>query len=263
MRVFLELAYDGSRYHGWQRQPASLTVQEVLEDNMARLFGGPCPVMGCGRTDAGVHAKYYVAHAQLPPGAFGNRVGSLEEAAMKLNGMLPSDIGIFAMHEVAEKAHARFDATERSYAYHLHSTKDPFLEGRSTRIYGSLDMDAVAEASAHFIQKGDFASFCKAGSDQGTTICDVREARWETVGAHRWVFHVSSDRFLRNMVRAMVGTLIEVGKGKRKPSDIPKILEACDRSSAGKSALGCGLYLSRVKYPPEVFTPLETSIPLS
>ena len=136
MRVFLELAYDGTRYHGWQRQPQSLTVQEVLEDTLARLFGGPCPVMGCGRTDSGVHAKYYVAHAQLPEGILGGRVASWEGAAFKLNGMLPSDIGIYAIHEVGEKAHARFDAIERGYTYYVHNVKDPFLEGRSTRVRG-------------------------------------------------------------------------------------------------------------------------------
>ena len=139
MRVFIELAYDGTRYHGWQRQPQSITVQAVLEDTMARLFGGPCPVMGCGRTDAGVHASYFVAHAELPDGALGGRVADWEEAAMKLNGMLPHDIGIFAIHDVGPKAHARFDATERGYCYLIHTQKDPFLEGRSTRVHGSLE----------------------------------------------------------------------------------------------------------------------------
>ena len=255
MRVFLELAYDGTRYHGWQRQPQSITVQEVLEDTLARLFGGPCPVMGCGRTDTGVHAKYYVAHAQLPDGVLGGRVASWEEAALKLNGMLPPDIGIYAIHEVGEKAHARFDAIERGYTYYVHNVKDPFLEGRSTRVYGDLDVAAIEQACQHLIMKGDFASFCKAGSDQGTTICDVREARWETLGPHRWAFHITADRFLRNMVRATVGTLLEVGKGKRSPKDLPGIFEAKDRSAAGKSVLGCGLYLTRVAYPNDVFSP--------
>ncbi|MGB1480931.1 MAG: tRNA pseudouridine(38-40) synthase TruA [Flavobacteriales bacterium] len=258
MRVFLELAYDGTRYHGWQRQPQSITVQEVLEDTLARLFGGPCPVMGCGRTDTGVHASYYVAHAQLPEGAVGSRVASLTEATLKLNGMLPPDIGIYAMQQVGEKAHARFDAVERSYTYYVHNVKDPFLEGRSSRIYGDLDVSAIEAACVHLVQKGDFASFCKAGSDQGTTLCDVREARWEVLGAHRWAFHITADRFLRNMVRAAVGTLLDVGKGKRKAEDLPAILEAKDRSAAGKSVLGCGLYLTRVVYPESVFVPEGT-----
>ena len=150
MRVFIELAYDGTRYHGWQRQPQSITVQAVLEDTMARLFGGPCPVMGCGRTDAGVHASYFVAHAELPDDALGGRVADWEEAAMKLNGMLPHDIGIFAIHDVGPKAHARFDATERGYCYLIHTQKDPFLEGRSTRVHGSLDLEAMKAGGGPF-----------------------------------------------------------------------------------------------------------------
>ena len=258
MRVFLELAYDGTRYHGWQRQPQSITVQQVLEDTLARLFGGPCPVMGCGRTDTGVHAQYFVAHAELPDTSLGGRVQSWEEATLKLNGMLPPDVGIMAIHEVGPKAHARFDAIERGYTYLVHNVKNPFLEGRSTRVYGTLDVPAIEAACSHLVQKGDFASFCKAGSDQGTTLCDVREARWEALGPNRWAFHISADRFLRNMVRATVGTLLEVGKGKRSPEDLPDILEARDRGAAGKSVLGCGLYLTQVIYPEEVFTPVRS-----
>ena len=255
MRVFLELAYDGTRYHGWQRQPDSITVQEVLEDTMARLFGGPCPVMGCGRTDAGVHAKYFVAHATLPDGALGTRVSSAAEAVLKLNGMLPHDVSLFSMVEVGDKAHARFDAIERGYVYSVHTQKDPFLEGRSTRVYGDIDWARMQEACRHLLVAKDFASFCKAGSDQGTTLCDVREAMWTQAGPHHWEFSIVADRFLRNMVRAVVGTLLEVGKGKRNPDDLVAILEARDRSAAGKSVLGCGLFLNRVVYPAEVFKP--------
>ncbi len=255
MRVFLELAYDGTRYHGWQRQPESITVQEVLEDTLARLFGGPCPVMGCGRTDAGVHARYYVAHAELPVQRLSERVKSAEEAVLKLNGMLPPDVGVMALHEVKPTAHARFDAVERGYVYRIHNAKDPFLEGRSTRIFGELNVPAMHAACAHVVRKGDFASFCKAGSDQGTTLCDVRQARWEQVAPHQWEFTVVADRFLRNMVRALVGTMLEVGKGKRHPDDLRDVIEAADRSAAGKSVAGGGLYLNHVVYPPEVFTP--------
>ena len=230
MRVFIELAYDGTRYHGWQRQPQSITVQEVLEDTMARLFGGPCPVMGCGRTDAGVHASYFVAHAELPDGALGGRVTDWEEAAMKLNGMLPHDIGIFAIHDVGPKAHARFDATERGYCYLIHTQKDPFLEGRSTRVYGEYDWDQMQQACSHLIAAKDFASFCKAGSDQGTTLCDVRVAEWRQVAHGHWHFHIVADRFLRNMVRAVVGTLLDVGRGKRPASDVDRALDATARA---------------------------------
>lgn len=258
MRVFIELAYDGTRYHGWQRQSQSITVQAVLEDTMARLFGAACPVMGCGRTDAGVHASYFVAHAEMPDGALGGRVSDWGEAAMKLNGMLPHDIGIFAIHDVGPKAHARFDATERGYCYLIHTQKDPFLEGRSTRVHGILNVDAMQDAAAHLVQKGDFASFCKAAPDHGTTLCDVREARWEVLGNDRLAFYITANRFLRNMVRATVGTLIDVGKGKRGPGDVPSILAAKDRSAAGKSVLGCGLYLNHVTYPTGIFSPKAT-----
>ena len=258
MRVFLELAYDGTRYHGWQRQPNAMTVQEVLEDTMARFFGEVCSLMGCGRTDAGVHAKYFVAHAMLPEGCVGEHSISLDEAVLKLNGMLPHDIGIYAMHRVKDNSHARFDAVERGYTYWVHTHKDPFLRSRSTRIYGQLDLAAMEAASKHLIRKGDFASFCKAGSDQGTTICNVQQAHWEVLTPHRMAFHISADRFLRNMVRATVGTLIEVGKGRRHPDDLVDILDARDRSAAGKSVLGCGLYLTKVVYPKDVFTPAAT-----
>ena len=163
-----------------------------------------------------------------------------------------------AIHEVGPKAHARYDAIERGYTYLVHNVKNPFLEGRSTRVYGTLDVPAIEAACCHLVRKGDFASFCKAGSNQGTTLCDVREARWEALGSNRWAFHISADRFLRNMVRATVGTLLEVGKGKRSPEDLPDILEARDRGAAGKSALGCGLYLTQVIYPEEVFTPVRS-----
>ena len=255
MRVFIELAYDGTRYHGWQRQPQSITVQEVLEDTLARLFGGPCPVMGCGRTDAGVHANYFVAHATLPAEAVQHRVTDLDEAVMKLNGMLPADIALFSMQEVSEKAHARFDAIERGYVYSIHTHKDPFLEGRSTRVYGEYDWDQMQRACNHLLAAKDFASFCKSGSDQGTTLCDVRVAEWKQVSQGHWHFHIVADRFLRNMVRAVVGTLLDVGRGKLDPDDVLNILEAHDRSAAGKSVLGCGLYLNRVVYPQDVFSP--------
>lgn len=257
MRVFLELSYDGTHYHGWQRQPECTTVQEVLEGAMERLFGQSFSVMGCGRTDTGVHARYFVAHTVIDDEVFHGRVSSMQEATMKLNGMLPKDIGLKAMHQVGAKAHARFDAVERSYAYHVHSSKDPFLEGKSTRIFGELNLEAMQEAAAHLVQKGDFASFCKAGTGQGTTICDVREARWEQNGTHQWAFHISADRFLRNMVRAVVGTLLEVGRGKRTPESMVDVLAAAHRSAAGKSVLGCGLYLTKVIYPPEVFSPSD------
>ena len=178
MRVFIELAYDGTNYHGWQRQPESNTVQQAIEDALEKLCGTKCPVLGCGRTDAGVHASYFVAHANLSESSL-ERFESLDQLAFKLNGVLNGDIAIFAITEVGEKAHARFDARERSYTYCIHTEKDPFLEGHSARVYGDLDVLAMQEAANKLVFKGDFASFCKTGSDVKTTICDVRKVQVE------------------------------------------------------------------------------------
>lgn len=248
MRCFIDLAYDGTAYHGWQRQPGSISVQQVLEERLSDLLGADTCVVGCGRTDAGVHASAFLAHFDWE-GEFGARFRDWREAAWKLNGMLPPDIGIQGIREVPEGSHARFDATERAYSYHVHTWKDPFLEGRSARVYQPLDLDAMNTAAAQLVFKGDFATFCKAGGGQKTTICDVRQAVWSRTDVHRLRFDIVADRFLRNMVRAVVGTLLEVGRGRMTPEDVSAAIAACNRDRAGASAPACGLYLSRVEYP--------------
>jgi len=257
MRVFIELAYDGTNYHGWQRQPVSITVQQVLETALTKMCGTTCTVVGCGRTDAEVHASYFVAHADIPDFVEEDspkpRFESLDQLAFKLNGMLDSDVAIYSITEVGDKAHARFDAQERSYTYLIHNQKDPFLVGRSARIYGDLNVEAMRKSARHLIFRGDFASFCKTGSDVKTTICDVRKLDIIKDGESRFRFEISADRYLRNMVRAIIGTLIEVGKGKMTEQDFINVIASCNRSEAGRSAPGCGLYLSRVEYPKEVF----------
>ncbi len=254
MRVFLELSYNGTNYHGWQRQPVSISVQSVIEDALERLCGSKTTIVGCGRTDAEVHASYYVAHCDIPSLIDAERFDSLEQLAFKLNGMLDHDVAINSITPVGEKAHARFDASDRSYTYLLHNIKDPFLAGRSARIFGSLDVDAMSLAAKHLIFKGDFAAFCKTGSDVKTTICDVRSLDiFEDLSQGQIRIEISADRYLRNMVRAIVGTLLEVGKGKMSEREFIDVISSCDRSNAGKSAPGCGLYLSRVEYPSEVF----------
>jgi tRNA pseudouridine38-40 synthase len=260
MRIFIELAYDGTNYHGWQRQPEDITVQQVLEAALERLCGNKCPVLGCGRTDSGVHASYFVAHADLPESSSA-RFDTLEQLAFKLNGILDGDIAIFTITEVGEKAHARFDARERSYTYWIHTDKDPFLAGRSARVFGYLDVGEMQKAADKLIFQGDFAAFCKTGSDVKTTICDVRRVDVTRV-QHSWRegssgirIDIEADRFLRNMVRAVVGTLILVGKGKMTQEEFQAVIESCDRSNAGKSAPACGLYLARVDYPEDVFMP--------
>lgn len=254
LRVFIELAYDGRPYHGWQRQPQSNSVQEELETALTQLMRLPVTVVGCGRTDTGVHASYYVAHVQFETSPLEeNRLQDWEQVVHKLNGLLPEAIAVFRIAEVHPKAHARFSATERAYRYMLHNRKEPFLHGRSSRIYGGLDVSAMQLAAEMLVRKADFAAFCKSGSGAQTTICDVRHCRFVQLGAHEFEFQITADRFLRNMVRAAVGTLLEIGKGKRPPSDMERILDSKDRSQAGKSAPPDGLYLAHVAYPPEIW----------
>lgn len=251
MRVFIELAYDGTHYHGWQRQPEDRTVQQEIEEALAVLCGEKCGVVGCGRTDSGVHASYYVAHTTLPDLA-SRRFETLDQLAFKLNGMLDNDIAIKSITHVSDKAHARFDALKRSYVYKLHTVKDPFRNGLSARVFGELDVERMNEAAKLLEFKGEFDSFCKTGSDNKTTICDVSHVSVsEEEGGVR--IDISADRFLRNMVRAVVGTLLLVGKGKMTKEKFQQVIDAKDRSAAGKSAPACGLYLAEIEYPEEIW----------
>jgi tRNA pseudouridine38-40 synthase len=248
VRCFIELSYVGTAYHGWQRQPESVSVQEVLEDTLSDLIGTTTIIVGCGRTDTGVHASTFYAHFDWD-GVYGRRFKDWAQGVWKLNGMLPADIGVRRIWEVDDRDHARFDATERAYTYHVHTHKDPFLEERSARVYQDLDVAAMNAGAQHLLYQGDFAAFCKTGSGQKTTICDVRHAQWTQTAEHRFQFDIAADRFLRNMVRAVVGTLLDVGRGRLSPEDVKAIAASGDRGQAGQSASACGLYLSKVAYP--------------
>lgn len=240
MRFFLEIAYSGTPFHGWQRQPNAVTVQQCVEESLATVLRHPTQVTGCGRTDTGVHASQYFLHFdadQLP-----------DRFLFGLNGVLPTEISAIRIAEVDAEAHARFDATSRSYEYHIHQRKDPFLDGLSAAIYADLDVKAMQQASLLLLDHDDFASFCKVGSDVKTTLCNVTHVAWSPMG-HRLVFSISANRFLRNMVRAIVGTLLDVGMGKTSVEQFAEILDAGDRTVAGKSAAACGLYLTKVEYP--------------
>lgn len=240
MRFFLEIAYSGTPFHGWQRQTNAISVQQCVEEALETVLRHETLVTGCGRTDTGVHASQYFLHfeAEHVP----------ERFLFSLNGVLPSSVSTIKLMEVSAEAHARFDASSRTYEYHIHQRKDPFLDGLSAAVYADLDIDAMNSAAQLLLDHSDFASFCKVGSDVKTTLCDVTHVSWRHED-HRLVFEISANRFLRNMVRAIVGTLLDVGMGKTSVLQFEEILKAGDRTRAGKSAAACGLYLTRVEYP--------------
>ncbi|MBC2839792.1 tRNA pseudouridine(38-40) synthase TruA [Robiginitalea sp. SC105] len=246
MRFFLEFSYLGTAYHGWQRQPNALTVQEVLEGKMATLLGvDTLDLVAAGRTDAGVHARQMFAHfdwdADLP-----------EDFVFRINAFLPEDIAVRNVHRVSEEAHARFDATGRTYEYLLTQEKDPFRRDFACRVQAPLDFDLMNQAAEALIGFGDFKCFSRSNSDVKTFNCDVRHAHWEEREGV-WVFTITADRFLRNMVRAVVGTLLEVGRGRLGVADVKTIIKSRDRSEAGVSVPAKGLYLTGITYPNTLF----------
>ena len=244
-RYFLELAYNGTAYHGWQKQPNAVAVQEVLDQALFTYFRTEIETLGCGRTDTGVHATQFFVHFDL--------VTPLsEEESLKflkaMNGLLPVDIAVKNLIKVAPSAHVRFDATLRAYEYHVHFNKNPFKTDKSWFNKDVLDVKAMNEAAAIILEYQDFGAFCKANADNFTNICEVSQSEWELTD-DGLIYHVKANRFLRNMVRAIVGTLTDVGKGKLVPSDLHQIIQSQNRSAAGASVPACGLYLTQVHYP--------------
>lgn len=243
-RYFLELAYDGANYHGWQVQPNAVTVQELIDKALTTLLRQPIETVGCGRTDTGVHAKEYFAHIDVD--TIDHRPSPIDKRS--LNSLLPHDIAVKQIIPVHCEAHARFDATLRSYEYHIHFEKDPFLNGYSWLLRDKPGLELMNSAAAIIMEYTDFSCFSKSNTQVKTNNCKIVKAEWmETEKGI--VFHISADRFLRNMVRAIVGTLIEIGRGAMQPDDIRKVIESKNRSNAGTSVPACGLYLSKVKYP--------------
>lgn len=242
-RYRFDLAYNGEAYFGWQRQPNQISVQEEIETAFTKLnSNSPVQVVGCGRTDTGVHAHHYVLHVD-----FDTRL-NLSELIFKLNRMLPPDIAFKSGVLVNEIFHARFDATQRTYRYFIHQRKDAFRFKQSWYLNQELDLDKMNAAACHLIGKKDFSSFSKLHTDVKTNDCDVRKANWIRVDEESLYFEISADRFLRNMVRAIVGTLVDVGVGKMEVNDIERILLAKDRGYASTSAPGEGLFLWEVEY---------------
>ena len=250
MRYFIRFAYDGTHFHGSQRQPNGVTVQETLEQALAMIFREEIPLTFAGRTDAGVHAREMYAHMDIDEEAM-RREG--ERLVFRLNGILPDSIAIFDFYPVTDDAHARFSATRRTYEYHVIDHKDPFLLPYATRLRQPLDYAAMNEAAQLLIGKQDFASFCRTHTDVKTTICDLTQAQWTELENGHAVFTISADRFLRNMVRAVVGTLFQVGQGKMTKEQFAQVIAQHNRCSAGDSAPAQGLYLTHIQYPQEIF----------
>lgn len=244
MRWFIDLAYRGAPFHGWQIQPGEITVQSVLEEALSRLARRPVAVTGAGRTDAGVNASMMIAHVDLPDG--------LEPDSRflhSLNSMVGRDIAVRSFTPVHADAHARFDATERRYHYYANTRKSAFVWPLSWQAPPALDFDAMNRAGVLMLGTRDFSSFAKTHTDVKTHICDLRRVEWEEVAPGRWRLIVVADRFLRNMVRAIAGTLADVGRGKLAPDDLPEIIARRDRCAAGTSMPAHALFLSRITYP--------------
>ncbi|MCB0762580.1 MAG: tRNA pseudouridine(38-40) synthase TruA [Flavobacteriales bacterium] len=243
MRFFLRLAYRGTHYSGWQVQPNALSVQEVINKQLSLLLRSEIETVGCGRTDTGVHARDFYLHFDFKSLPF-----APQDVVYKLNGMLPDDIAVYEVIEVPAEAHARFDATNRGYEYHLHTVKNPFIQGLSAFVRYNLDLELMNKACELLLRTSDFAAFCKSGSDVHTTLCEVRKAQW-TRTEQGMVFEIEANRFLRNMVRAIVGTMIDLGRGHISLEDFHAIVQSGERSKASASADACGLFLTKVQYP--------------
>ncbi|MEM9650411.1 MAG: tRNA pseudouridine(38-40) synthase TruA [Bacteroidota bacterium] len=242
MRYFIRFSYFGKAYHGWQNQPNAITVQEVLERSLSTLLRQQIEVVGAGRTDAGVHAKEMFAHFDMP------EIQDCEELVYRINALLPEDIAVQEIFKVKLDAHARFDAVERTYEYWVVQEKNPFYQDLAHCVKLPLNIEAMNRAAQFLLAHTNFESFSKSNSDVKTFNCEVRRAKWERQG-NLHVFTIVADRFLRNMVRAVVGTLLDIGLGKMNPDEIHTVIESRNRSNAGASVPAKGLYLTGVLYP--------------
>ena len=242
-RYFIFFSYDGTNYHGWQIQPNANSVQQELQHALSLLLRKDMEVVGAGRTDTGVHARQMAAHFDWD----GDDI-DCDQMVYRLNRILPKDIAVTGMRQVPQEMHARFSATSRTYHYYIHTKKDPFERHYSLQMNYTLDFDKMNKAAQLFLTHEDYAAFCKAGGDNKTTICHVTEARWVQTSPTTWYFVITANRFLRNMVRAVVGTLIDVGRGKISMEQFIDILHNGTRSDAGESMPGNALFLEAVDY---------------
>ena len=247
-RYFVTFSYDGTRYHGWQIQPNGDSVQQRLQEALSTLLREDICVTGAGRTDTGVHARMMVAHFDTDA-CFEAEEGINEaQLAYKLNRLLPYDIAVEKVEKVSQEMHARFSATSRTYHYYIHTKKDPFRRAYSCELHYELDFEKMNEAARVLMEYEDFGAFCKAGADVKTTLCRVTEARWIQTSETTWYFVITANRFLRNMVRAVVGTLIDVGRGRLSLEEFRKVIEGKRRTEAGESMPGNALFLEKIVY---------------
>ena len=242
MRYFVTFSYDGSRYHGWQIQPNGDSVQAQLQRALSLLLRSEIIVTGAGRTDAGVHARMMVAHFDSDAEIAGCQL------TYKLNKLLPYDIAVSRVEQVADDLHARFSATSRMYRYYLHTEKNPFLCRTSCELHYPLDFSEMNKAAKLLFEYEDFGAFCKAHADVKTTICHITTAEWHQTSPATWYFEIRANRFLRNMVRAVVGTLVDVGRGRITIDDFRKIVEGKKRTEAGESMPAHALFLEDITY---------------
>lgn len=249
MRYFIRLKYNGQPYHGWQVQPNAPSVQETLNKALGLILRQPIETTGCGRTDTGVHARRFFAHFDLD-----EPIKDCNYVLQRLDAMRLTGILCEAIYEVPEDLHARFSASSRSYEYHIMRKRDPFLEGYAHHVFGPINLDKMNEAARYLLGRHDFAAFSKSNTQVHTTLCTVSEAVWVDKG-NTAVFNIRADRFLRNMVRAIVGTLLDIGQEKLHAKEIEFIMQSQRRSEAGSSVPAHGLYLTHIEYPIEFNIP--------
>ncbi|MBQ7222183.1 MAG: tRNA pseudouridine(38-40) synthase TruA [Bacteroidales bacterium] len=247
MRFFVSLEYNGEKYSGWQRQNNATSIQELLENALSIVSGEEITVTGAGRTDAGVNASCYYAHFDT---SFNFKES--QNTIYKINAILPYDIVVKAFYKVQDEAHARFDAVSRTYRYYIHTDKDPFAS-HSLFYKFDIDMEKMNQAALHLMGTQDFTSFEKIGGASNSGICTVTNAQWSELSENHYVFEITANRFLRNMVRSIVGTLLEVGRGKITQDEFKAVIEKHDRGYAGQSVAGEALFLCNIEYPYELY----------
>lgn len=247
-RYFIYISYRGTSYHGWQLQPNSVTVQKILDEALSRILNEQISTIGAGRTDTGVHAKFFCAHFD----SNSSDLSSDKDLVFRLNRYLPDDISVTRIRKVLPDTNARYHAVSRTYKYYISKIKDPFLDRSSWFLYGDINVKLMNRSAAILMKYSDFTSFSRMHSGSKTNICKIYSAGWEETN-EQLIFTIKADRFLRNMVRSIVGTMLDIGFGKMDEEQFTEVIKAKDRCKAGKSAPAKGLFLVDIEYPEEIF----------